>query len=405
MSFWDFLKPGWKHPDPQERIRSVRRMKSKIVLMDVYEHDDVAAVRAAVASRLNDQELLTVIAENDKVYSVRKAAYMQLAQNNLNKLTNQTYIADVAKKDKDPEIRKRAVIKLTNRVLLADLAKNAKDYSVRKIAVKKLTDQALLVDVAKNDPDYSVRKAAYLRITNNDLNQLTNTSFLMDIVENGGDSNVRKSAFSILGLDFVAVEEALYAPLTGLAPGSDIAQELQKQYVVNTGYPLEVETKQTGIKLRLVPPGTFMMGSPAGESERNRNETQHQVTLTKPFYCGTFVVMQGQWKRVMGNIPSHFKSVGDDAPVERVSWKDCQDFLQKLCKLEGVPEGTYRLLTEAQWEYACRAGTRTAFCYGDSLNSSQANFNGNYPYNSSKGIYREKTTRDWKFQAQCFWLV
>jgi formylglycine-generating enzyme required for sulfatase activity len=147
-----------------------------------------------------------------------------------------------------------------------------------------------------------------------------------------------------------------------------------------------------------------MMGSPVGENGRDDDETLHQVTLTQPFYCGKFAVTQRQWKRVMGNNPSKFTRVGEDAPVEQVSWKDCKDFLQKLCKLEGVPQGTYRLLTEAEWEYACRAGTSTAFCYGDSLNSSQANFNGHYPYNSSKEIYRKKTTVAGGFEPNAFGL-
>jgi len=165
-----------------------------------------------------------------------------------------------------------------------------------------------------------------------------------------------------------------------------------------------VESKKVGIKLRLIPPGTFTMGSPSSEEKRGSGETQHRVTLTKPFYCGKFEVTQGQWKRIMGSNPSKFTSAGTDAPVEQVSWDDCQKFLTKLCELEGVPQGTYRLLTEAQWEYACRAGTSTAFCYGDSLNSSQANFDGNNPYNSSKGTYRKTTVSVGSFKPNAFGL-
>ncbi len=165
--------------------------------------------------------------------------------------------------------------------------------------------------------------------------------------------------------DLKAVPYARYASLSGLTSGSREAQERQKQWVSKLGLPLEVATRKVGIKLRLIPPGSFTMGY-------NR-----RVTLTKPFYCGMYEVTQGQWKRVMGSNPSYFKNAGDDAPVECVSWDDCQKFLKKLCELEGVPQGTYRLLTEAEWEYACRAGTTTAFCYGDSLNSSQANFDRN----------------------------
>ncbi len=82
----------------------------------------------------------------------------------------------------------------------------------------------------------------------------------------------------------------------------------------------------------------------------------------------------------MGNNPSCFQDAGDNAPVENVSWNDCQKFLKKLCRMEGVSEGTYRFLTEAGWEYACRAGTQTAFCYGDNLDATMANFDANYGY-------------------------
>jgi formylglycine-generating enzyme required for sulfatase activity len=134
-----------------------------------------------------------------------------------------------------------------------------------------------------------------------------------------------------------------------------------------------------------------MMGSPSGETHRN-DELQHQVTLTKAFYCGKFEVTQGQWEQVMGRNPSYFKKVGKDAPVEGVSWNDCNAFVKKLCKMEGVPVGTYRLLTEAEWEYACRAGTQTLFCFGNALDLITVNFDGSYPFYSSYNLECRKTT-------------
>jgi len=205
--------------------------------------------------------------------------------------------------------------------------------------------------------------------------------------------------------DFVGVADAQYAALDNLAPGSREAQERQRQAVQQLGLPLEVKTRKTGILLRLIPAGSFTMGSPPGETDRAGNETQHQVTLTKPLYCGRYEVTQGQWEQVMGSNPSYFQSAGRDAPVEQVSWYNCQQFLQRLCRLEGVPEGTYRLLTEAEWEYACRGGTQTVFCYGNDLDARLANFDGNYPYGKGdKGADRQTTVRAGSFAPNAFGL-
>ena len=100
---------------------------------------------------------------------------------------------------------------------------------------------------------------------------------------------------------------------------------------------------------------------------RDNDEQQHRVTLTKGFYMQTTEVTQGQWRVVMLNNPSYFKNCGDNCPVESISWDDCQKFIHKLNKLEGGNK--YRLPTESEWEYACRAGRTTKFCFGDSGNS------------------------------------
>ncbi len=118
-----------------------------------------------------------------------------------------------------------------------------------------------------------------------------------------------------------------------------------------------------GAKFVLIPAGTFMMGSPSDELGRDSDETpQHQITISRPYYMQTTEVTQGQWKKVMGNNPSHFSSCGDDCPVEYVSWDDVQGFIKKLNSMEGTDK--YRLPTEAQWEYAARAGTTTRFHAG-----------------------------------------
>ncbi len=122
-----------------------------------------------------------------------------------------------------------------------------------------------------------------------------------------------------------------------------------------------------GMTFELIPVGTFTMGSPTDELGRNDDETQHEVTLTKDFYLQTTEVTQGQWKAVMGQNPSHFSDCGDDCPVEQVSWDDVQEFIEKLNEMEGTD--TYRLPTEAEWEYACRAGSTTAFANGEITNT------------------------------------
>jgi len=148
-----------------------------------------------------------------------------------------------------------------------------------------------------------------------------------------------------------------------------------------------------GVMLDLVwcPPGTFLMGSPeSGPERRVAHETQHQVTLTQGFWMGKYEVTQEQWERVMGTNPSRF--TGDPRlPVESVSWEDCQKFLEKLNGR--VSGGGFRLPTEAQWEYACRAGTTTPFHFGETISTERANYNGNYTYgNGGKGVWRQKTT-------------
>jgi formylglycine-generating enzyme required for sulfatase activity len=118
-------------------------------------------------------------------------------------------------------------------------------------------------------------------------------------------------------------------------------------------------TNQTGIEFVLIPAGSFMMGSTNGGSDE---KPVHQVTISQPFYIGRYEVTQAQWQSVMGNNPSNFKDCGGNCPVEQVSWDDAQKFVNKLN--ESNDGFRYRLPTEAEWEYACRAGT-TGDYYGN----------------------------------------
>jgi formylglycine-generating enzyme required for sulfatase activity len=149
-------------------------------------------------------------------------------------------------------------------------------------------------------------------------------------------------------------------------------------------------TNNLGMTFVYIRPGSLMMGSPSDEPNRDDDERQHQVRLTRGFYMQTTEVTQGQWKQVMGTNPSHFKNCGDDCPVEWVFWNDCQEFIRKLNQMEGTDK--YRLPTEAEWEYACRAGTDTPFSFGRCLSTDEANYDGRYPMPAcSKGVYRKTT--------------
>ncbi|MBS1808635.1 MAG: formylglycine-generating enzyme family protein [Acidobacteria bacterium] len=146
-----------------------------------------------------------------------------------------------------------------------------------------------------------------------------------------------------------------------------------------------------GIKMRWCPPGKFMMDSPPNELERRPGENQVEVTLTKGFWMARFEATQGDWRRVMGALPGPLTAelpAGDDYPVGNVNFAEAEAFCQKLTVLARQsnalpPDWEFRLPTEAQWEYACRAGTTTATSFGNQLSSKQANFRGK-PYNGAE---------------------
>ncbi len=122
--------------------------------------------------------------------------------------------------------------------------------------------------------------------------------------------------------------------------------------------------------------GRFEMGSPASEIGRNTDEAPREVELSS-FWIARDETTQAEWRSVMGCNPSHFAKCGDGCPVENVTWLEVREFLARLNRRS--PGRNYRLPTEAQWEYACRAGTATPFSTGESLTADQANFDGRYP--------------------------
>jgi formylglycine-generating enzyme required for sulfatase activity len=169
-------------------------------------------------------------------------------------------------------------------------------------------------------------------------------------------------------------------------------------------------TNSINMKMVRIPAGTFLMGSPPHEAERVANEELHEVTLSKPFYLGVYEVTQAEYTAVMKDTPdftnrSAFE--GDDRPVENVEWKLAKLFCERLTAREEEKKAgrRYRLPTEAQWEYACRGATSTAFHFGDSLSSEQANFNGKYPVgNDQNGKYLRQTTKVGSYPPNAFGL-
>jgi formylglycine-generating enzyme required for sulfatase activity len=141
---------------------------------------------------------------------------------------------------------------------------------------------------------------------------------------------------------------------------------------ISSSQPPKEITNSIGMKLVLIQKGTFMMGSPESEEGRQEDETQHEVTISKDYYLGVYEVTQAQYEKVMDKNPSHFQGakVGNenaDLPVENVSWDDAVEFCKKLSDLpeEKKAGREYRLPTEAEWVYACRAGSKTAYSFDD----------------------------------------
>jgi formylglycine-generating enzyme required for sulfatase activity len=150
------------------------------------------------------------------------------------------------------------------------------------------------------------------------------------------------------------------------------------------GSPAPRQDPVTGMTFVWVPPGHFLMGSPPGETERGSDETPHLVRLSRGFWLGRTEVTRAQWEHVMGpaerhlDKPNPFRGLDPNLPMVAVSFDDVQAFLRQAAARN--PGARYRLPTEAEWEYACRAGRSTAFHTGDGLPASAATFDGTVPY-------------------------
>ena len=155
------------------------------------------------------------------------------------------------------------------------------------------------------------------------------------------------------------------------------------------------------MKLVLIPAGSFVMGSPASEKGRLKIEgPQHGVRISRPFYMGIYPVTQEQYEQIAEENQSKFRSPSN--PIENVTWYQAEAFCEKLSQKTGQ---LVRLPTEAQWEYACRAGTTTAFNVGKTISADDANFNGHVPYPGSKSTtWRAKTIPVGSFKPNAWGL-
>jgi len=157
----------------------------------------------------------------------------------------------------------------------------------------------------------------------------------------------------------------------------------------------------TGMVLIALRPGPFMMGSPESEPGRNEDEVLHRVTISRLFYMGQHEVTQAEWMKVMGSNPSHFSDC-ERCPVERVDFYQVNNFLSRLNA--GTTSMRFRLPTEAEWEYACRAGTSTAYHTGARITTAQANIDSRFVVDAEGGAAYDKTLPVGKFPPNAWGL-
>ncbi|NUM35485.1 MAG: SUMF1/EgtB/PvdO family nonheme iron enzyme [Candidatus Brocadiae bacterium] len=174
------------------------------------------------------------------------------------------------------------------------------------------------------------------------------------------------------------------------------SQSYQKWYSEYKNLPIQKSQKIGAgrVIVRLIPPGRFWMGSPEKEKERESDERRYKVVLSRPYYIGKYEITQRQWQTIMMGNPSHFKEDGPDLPVEQISWEEASRFCD---------QAKVALPTEAQWEYACRAGVTGPFNLGENITTEEANYDGNYPYLGNKGSYRKTTIKPGTLKSSNAW--
>ena len=207
------------------------------------------------------------------------------------------------------------------------------------------------------------------------------------IIDSAPPSSLLSGAIALENFDFEVVTVNAQGDITNRQSNS-------------TNYFTEDLGNGVSLEMVEIPGGEFLMGSPGDEKGRENNESpQHKVTV-KPFFMGKFPVTQAQYQAITGKNRSVFKR--DKNPVESVNWNDATEFCQKLSEKTGR---TYRLPSEAEWEYACRGGTKKPFHFGETVTTNLANYNGNSTYaNAPNGQYRKQTTEVGSFSPNAFGL-
>jgi formylglycine-generating enzyme required for sulfatase activity len=240
----------------------------------------------------------------------------------------------------------------------AELQKTAQKIESLQQQHQSLIEEKQAVIHEKTELEERIKDSVLLKTHNEKLKE--NEALMKDIETLRGENWEAKNKVEIITKEKTELDNRI----------KELAKEIAR---LNQFQPKPVGTFTNSLNMTFVyiSPGTFMRVSSRSEGlissliatvAGRKDETLSAVTLTQGFYMQTTQVTQAQWKAVMGNNPSGFKDCGDDCPVENVSWNDAQEFIKRLNEKEGKP---YRLPTEGEWEYACRAGSTSQFCFGD----------------------------------------
>lgn len=359
-----------KDADEAVRMAALERSEDQEVFRMAAETDSSPAVRAAAVAKLSDPAMLARLAETGAHEEIRTQAARKTVDSIVD-IADPADLAQIVASSRHEEIRLAALERITDAAVICGIAESDASARVRCAAVAKTGDQEILARIARADPDPKVRLQA--------VRNLRDTDCLAAVARGDADLSVRLEALEKTG-DMEAIKAVATGDKSSVARAAAVAkvddpvllasiakQDADASVRERAAARLEDKKKENaralgkgtmpgaaktftlpgGATMEMVwcPAGRFMMGSPYGEAGRSEVETQHQVTLTRGFWMAKTEVTRKQWRSVMGTNPPG--DGGDDLPAANVSWEDCEEF----CLRAGM-----RLPTEAEWEYACRAG-------------------------------------------------